>query len=455
MFQIDNKDKNLLSQTVRIGLPVAIQSALVAILSLADVLMVSNFGTEATAAVGLASKWHFVAIMLMVGLSTASGILIAQFWGKNDPTSAKTVTMIAIKAGTILLTPISVIFVVFSDHILHIQTNDMNVVRLGSEYLWYASPVLLLTHLVIVFESTMRSTNDAFTPLLIAVMTIAINIILNYGLISGNLGMPALGVAGAALATTISRIVQLAVFLSYFHIKQHWLQSVCQLRDSATLRITYRRLAIPAVANSLLWAMGTMVYQTIFGHMGTLELAVYSTLGPFESLCYSLFFGLSVACSVMIGQRLGGKNYDDAFKTSVMFTKVFGLLGIISSAVLLLLQPLLLRLLAMDSEQFLPISKPAITILSIAVSLKMINMVMINGILRSGGDNAFCLRTDFVTMWLCGIPITAVGAFFMQMDFQYVYALMLIEELIKLFMCWRRYRTKVWLRDLTDEIVLS
>ncbi|EKO3380598.1 MATE family efflux transporter [Vibrio fluvialis] len=455
MFQIDNKDKNLLSQTVRIGLPVAIQSALVAILSLADVLMVSNFGTEATAAVGLASKWHFVAIMLMAGLSTASGILIAQFWGKNDPTSAKTVTIIAIKVGTILLTPISVIFVVFSDHILHIQTNDMNVVRLGSEYLWYASPVLLLTHLVIVFESTMRSTNDAFTPLLIAVMTIAINIILNYGLISGNLGMPALGVAGAALATTISRIVQLAVFLSYFHIKRHWLQSVSQLRDSATLRITYRRLAIPAVANSLLWAMGTMVYQTIFGHMGTLELAVYSTLGPFESLCYSLFFGLSVACSVMIGQRLGGKNYDDAFKTSVMFTKVFGLLGIISSAVLLLLQPLLLRLLAMDSEQFLPISKPAITILSIAVSLKMINMIMINGILRSGGDNAFCLRTDFVAMWLCGIPITAVGAFFMQMDFQYVYALMLIEELIKLFMCWRRYRTKVWLRDLTDEIVLS
>jgi len=455
MFQIDNKDKNLLSQTVRIGLPVAIQSALVAILSLADVLMVSNFGTEATAAVGLASKWHFVAIMLMAGLSTASGILIAQFWGKNAPTSAKTVTIIAIKAGTILLTPISVIFVVFSDHILHIQTNDMNVVRLGSEYLWYASPVLLLTHLVIVFESTMRSTNDAFTPLLIAVMTIAINIILNYGLISGNLGMPALGVAGAALATTISRIVQLAVFLSYFHIKRHWLQAVAQLRDSATLRITYRRLAIPAVANSLLWAMGTMVYQTIFGHMGTLELAVYSTLGPFESLCYSLFFGLSVACSVMIGQRLGGKNYDDAFKTSVMFTKVFGLLGIISSVVLLLLQPLLLRLLAMDSEQFLPISKPAITILSIAVSLKMINMVMINGILRSGGDNAFCLRTDFVAMWLCGIPITAVGAFFMQMDFQYVYALMLIEELIKLFMCWRRYRTKVWLRDLTDEIVLS
>lgn len=455
MFQIDNKDKNLLSQTVRIGLPVAIQSALVAILSLADVLMVSNFGTEATAAVGLASKWHFVAIMLMAGLSTASGILIAQFWGKDDPASAKTVTMIAIKAGTILLTPISIIFVVFSDHILHIQTNDVNVVQLGSEYLWYASPVLLLTHLVIVFESTMRSTNDAFAPLLIAIMTIAINIILNYGLISGKLGMPALGVAGAALATTISRIVQLAAFLSYFHIKRHWLQAVAQLRDSATLRITYRRLAIPAVANSLLWAMGTMVYQTIFGHMGTLELAVYSTLGPFESLCYSLFFGLSVACSVMIGQRLGGKNYDDAFKTSVMFTKVFGLLGIISSAVLLLLQPLLLRLLAMDSEQFLPISKPAITILSIAVSLKMINMIMINGILRSGGDNAFCLRTDFVAMWLCGIPITAVGAFFMQMDFQYVYALMLIEELIKLFMCWRRYRTKVWLRDLTDEIVLS
>ncbi|MGL5431139.1 MAG: MATE family efflux transporter [Vibrio sp.] len=114
--------------------------------------MVSSFGTEATAAVGLASKWHFMAIMIMAGLSSASGILIAQFWDRNDRSAAKSITLLAIKSEALLLLPVSILFVVFSKPIFPLQTSDLDVIRLGSDYLWYASPALLLTHLVIVFE---------------------------------------------------------------------------------------------------------------------------------------------------------------------------------------------------------------------------------------------------------------------------------------------------------------
>ncbi|QIL87112.1 MATE family efflux transporter (plasmid) [Vibrio sp. HDW18] len=452
MLQFRDENQHLLAQTIKIGIPVALQSALVAILSLADVLMVSSFGTEATAAVGLASKWHFVAIMIMAGLSSASGILIAQFWGKNDRSAAKSITLLAIKSGALLLLPVSILFVAFSKPIFLLQTSDVDVIRLGSDYLWYASPVLLLTHLVIVFESTLRSTNNALTPLLIAVMTIAVNIILNYGLISGNWGMPALGVAGAALATTLARALQLIVFLAYFHYRQHWLKTTLPLKASRiTLKRKYISLAIPAVANALLWAIGTLAYQMIFGHMGTLELAVYSTLGPFESLCYALFFGLSVACSVIIGQHLGRGNYPEARSTSLTFIKIFALLGVISTTILLAIQPWLLKLLALDNAQFLPLSQPGLTILSVVISLKMLNMVIINGILRAGGENTFCLRTDFIAMWLLGLPISAIAAFVLHWPFHYVYPLMIIEELVKLTLCWRRYRQYIWLRNLTEE----
>ncbi|MGL6027907.1 MAG: MATE family efflux transporter [Vibrio sp.] len=452
MLQFRDENQHLLAQTIKIGIPVALQSALVAILSLADVLMVSSFGTEATAAVGLASKWHFVAIMIMAGLSSASGILIAQFWGRNDRSAAKSITLLAIKSGALLLLPVSILFVVFSKPIFLLQTSDVDVIRLGSDYLWYASPVLLLTHLVIVFESTLRSTNNALTPLLIAVMTIAVNIILNYGMISGHFGMPALGVAGAALATTLARALQLMVFCAYFHYRQHWLKTTLPLKASRiTLKRKYIRLAIPAVANALLWAIGTLAYQMIFGHMGTLELAVYSTLGQFESLCYALFFGLSVACSVSIGQHLGRANYTEARSTSLIFIKMFALLGVISTTILLAIQPWLLKLLALDNAQFLPLSQPGLTILSVVISLKMLNMVIINGILRAGGENTFCLRTDFIAMWLLGLPISAIAAFILHWPFHYVYPLMIIEELVKLTLCWRRYRQYIWLRNLTDE----
>ncbi|WP_430794464.1 MATE family efflux transporter [Vibrio cincinnatiensis] len=451
IMRITPSTSYILTHTLKIGVPVAIQSALVAILSLADVLMVSSFGKEATAAVGLASKWHFVAIMIMAGLATASGILVAQFWGKSDTIACKVITLHAAKVGVAILLPISIAFVWFAPWILQIQTSDLVVIALGSEYLLYASPVLILTHLVIITESTMRSTGDSLTPLAIAALTIVVNIALNYLLITGQLGLPPMGVAGAALATTIARLLQMLTYVFFFSYKQHWLTttSLPLKKPLCHLSQTYNQLALPAVASALLWAIGTMIYQVIFGHMGTLELAVYSTLGPFESLCYALFFGLSVACSVIIGQNLGRREFATAMETSQLFTKMFTLLGLVTTLLLLLVQPWLLRGLNLDSELFLPLSQPAMTILSIAISLKMLNMVIINGILRAGGENTFCLKMDFIAMWLFGLPLTAIAAFVMHYSFEQVYMMMLVEEIIKLTLCWRRYRTRLWLRDLT------
>jgi len=442
---------DLLSNTIKIGIPVAIQSALVAILSLSDIVMVGSFGEKATAAVGLASKWHFVAIMIMAGLSTANGILVTQFWGKHDRSTAKAITLLTAKIGVWILVPISLIFVLFADNILRIQTIDIKVIELGRDYLLYASPVLIITHLVIVIESTMRSTGDSLTPLLISAVTIIINISLNYCLISGKLGLEPMGVSGAALATTLARLFQILTFAVYFQYRHHWLKiTVVRLNiNMDIIKKTYIALAVPAVISALLWAVGTMFYQIIIGHIGTRELAVYCIMGPFESLCYALFFGLSVACSVIIGQNLGRHQFNTAIETSRFFTKIFAFLGIATTCLLFLFQPWLLSILGMNSEQYLSLSKPAMTILSIGISLKMLNMVIINGILKAGGENAFCLRIDFISTWLIGLPITALAAFIMKYDFQQVYTMMLIEEVIKLKLCWHRYRKNQWLRDLT------
>ncbi|MGY2574857.1 MATE family efflux transporter [Vibrio sp. C8] len=443
----------VLSKTIKIGVPVAIQSALVAILALADVLMVGNFGKEATAAVGLASKWHFVAIMIMAGLSTASSILVAQYWGKGDRSTTKAVTLMAAKTGVWILIPVTAAFIIFSDYILNLQTRDINVIALGSDYLIYASPVLILTHLVIVLESTLRSTGDSFSPLVIAAITIIINISLNYCLINGIYTLEPMGVAGAALATTISRAVQIIVFLSYLGFRQHWLKNtnISNLHAKCLYK-KYITLAIPAVSGVVLWAIGTMLYQVIFGHMGTLELAVFSALGPFESLCFSLFFGLSVACSVIIGQHLGRAEFNDAQAVSRLFTKTFAILGIATTVILLVFQPWFLSALGLDTPDYTLLSKPAMTLLSIAVSLKMLNMVIINGILRAGGENKFCLQMDFVAMWMFGLPFTAISAFIFHLAFEEVYAMMLLEEVIKLTLCWRRYNNNLWLRNLTEPV---
>ncbi|WP_019612832.1 MATE family efflux transporter [Psychromonas ossibalaenae] len=439
----------MLSKVIKIGFPVAVQSALVAVLAMADVLMVSDFGNEATASVGIASKWHFVAIMIMAGMASANGVLVAQYWGKNDRSSAKTITMLVMSCGAKILVPVTLAITLFSGSIMMLQTTDLKVIELGSTYLWYSFPVLILTHLIIVSESALRSTGDTLTPLYLGALTIIVNIALNFWLIKGGFGVPAMGVAGAALATTISRLLQVVLMFGFLYWRRHWLLSAATLPDSAKLWASYKHIAIPSTASAVVWAIGTLVYQMIFGHMGTTELAVFSMIGPFESLCYSLFFGISVACSVLLGQSLGRDEFAEAFKMSQFFIKTVLVFGLCVGLLLLFAKDMILSGLNLSSAELYLLASPALTVLCCAIWLRMLNMIIINGILRAGGDNYFCLRMDFVSMWMVGVPLTAFAAFILDWDFKYVYMLMLAEELVKFALCFQRYLKRYWMNNLT------
>lgn len=440
---------NLLCKVIKLAFPVALQSALVAILALADLLMVSDLGQEAMASVGIASKWQFVAIMIMAGMASANGVLVAQYWGNNDRRSAKTVTMLAMRCGVKILVPVTLVITLFSGYIMMLQTTDAMVIELGSIYLWYSFPVLILTHLIIVSESAMRSSGDTMTPLYLGAITIMVNVALNFWFIKGGFGVPAMGVAGAALATTISRLLQVLLMFGFLYWRKHWLIRSATLPDSAKLWASYKHIAIPSTGSALLWALGMLAYQMIFGQMGTTELAVFSMIGPFESLCYSLFFGISVACSVLLGQSLGRDEFREAFEISRFFIKTVLVFGLCTGLLLLLGKDLILSWLNLTSEQFYPLASPALTVICCAIWLRMLNMIIINGILRAGGDNHFCLRMDFISMWMVGVPLTAFAAFVLGWEFKYVYLLLLAEELVKFGLCFQRYLKRYWMNNLT------
>ncbi|MGF1682472.1 MATE family efflux transporter [Photobacterium minamisatsumaniensis] len=439
----------LFSRVAKLAFPVAIQSALVAILALADVLMVSDFGQSATAAVGIASKWHFVAIMIMAGLASANGVLVSQYWGNKDKVHAKTVTLQAMKFGAIIMVPVTFVITFFAPQIMQLQTHDFQVIEQGAQYLWYSFPVLILTHVIITTESSLRSSGDALLPLILGAITIALNIALNFLFIKGGWGIPAMGVAGAAFATTIARFAQVMMMWAVMAYRHHWLLTSRAIPNHQTLWMTYRKLAIPHSLNALLWALGTLTYQIVFGRLGTTELAVFSMIGPFESLLYSVFMGISVACSVLVGQSLGRNEFDAAQAMTAFFIKFVLIIGIGIGIFLYINSEFVIRWLNLDSDELLPYAQPAMIVISIGVTLRMLNMIIINGILRSGGENMFCLRMDFIAMWLIGIPVTTYGAFLGEWSFGWVYAAMLVEEVVKLSLCFNRYLKRRWMNNLT------
>jgi len=448
---INNKTvpKRVFSKVVKLAFPIAIQSALVAILGIADVLMVSDFGKEATASVGIASKWQFVAIMIMAGMASANGVLVAQYWGKNDRRSAKTITLMVMKCGMKILFPVTLFITLFASYIMMLQTSDPKVIELGATYLYYGFPILMLTHLIIIIESAMRSSGDTARPLYFSAITIFINIALNYWFIKGGFGVPAMGVAGAALATTVSRLLQVIIMVAWLYWRKHWLFCTPTLTDATKLWGSYKKIALPSTASGLVWAFGTLAYQMIFGHMGTNELAVFSLISPFESLCYSMFFGISVACSILLGQSLGKDEFAQALNMSQFFIKLVFAFGLCLGLVLLQGQDIILSWLNLTSETLYPLASPALVILCCAMWIRMLNMLIVIGILRAGGDNFFCLRMDFITMWMVGVPLTAFAAFGLGLEYKYVYMMMLSEELVKFALCFHRYLKRYWIKNLT------
>jgi putative MATE family efflux protein len=442
---------SLLHNITQLALPVALQTALVACLSLADVLMVSGLGHSATAAVGAASKWHFVVIMIMAGLANANGSLVAQYWGKGNVAEAKSVTIITLINGAKLLLPISLCVGLFSRQMMSMQSEVDLVIALGSEYLLVSLPMLILTHFVISTEASMRASGQTWLPLFMAAFTIFLNIGLNHWFINGGAGLPALGVAGAALATTVARVIQLMVLGLVLYRAKHWLLVTPSSNNMPALRIKYKKLAVPLVFNSLLWALGTLSYQIIIGRMGTEELAVFSMLGPFESLSHSLFFGMGVACSVVVGQQLGQDNFKQAYSTSLQFIALALIGSLAIGLVIILNDKAILHWLNLDHPEVLPMAHPALIIMAGAMWLKMLNLMVIHGVLRAGGENKFCLRTDFLAMWLFGLPLTAIAAFWAEWSFQWVYAMMFAEEAVKLVLCFRHYFKKAWQNNLTTE----
>ncbi len=438
-----------------LALPVALQSALVASLSLADVLMVSDLGQEATAAVGAASRWHFIAIMVMAALANANGSLVAQYWGKGGISEAKSVAVLAIRQGILIFLPITALVALLASPMLSLQSTDARVIALGASYLWVSLPVLLLTHVVISLEASLRSSGQTWLPMLLATFTILLNIALNHWFIRGGLGVPAMGVAGAALATTVARVIQLGLFYWVLSRQNNWLLRQPGSDKQESLSQQYRTLSLPLILNSLLWAFGTLLYQVLIGRMGTAELAVYSMLGPFESLCHATFFGLSVACAVVVGQSLGQSKFDQASKMAARFIRLTLGGSLLLGLGIGLNHQVLLGWLNLDSPELIAMAAPAFLVMCGAMWLKMLNLILIHGILRAGGENHFCLRTDFKAMWLVGIPLTAYGAIWGGWPFALVYLAMFSEELVKLVLSLRHYLRRAWHNNLTQSPVRS
>ncbi len=444
--------KTFVITLLMLALPVAGQMLLQSFLGMADVMMVAPLGEQAIAAVGLAAKIHFLLLVLMSGFATGGSVLIAQYGGAKDFASCQRMYAVTLVVGISIIVPIMFVCGFAAPIWIHWINPDQEVANLAAQFLVITAPVLLLTQIIVIIEASLRALGQTTMPLIAGIIAAVINVTLNYALITGNWGFPALGVAGAAWATLIARCVQLLFMLAYVYGTRHGfalkLKQLVQGFDPLQIK-RYLAFALPLVANYGIWAVGNATYHIVTGYAGTDALAVMGMVVPVESTFFALFVGLANASAVLIGRALGGDKLEEAWRLQRFFNRLTIMLVFVLSVSLWFARPWVLEIFKPLADHTAELLLQTIAIFCGLVWLKVINMIRIIGVLRAGGDNKFCLITDSLVMWGVGLPIYALAVFVGGWAFTLLYALMFLEDGLKFLPVYFRIKKRKWMNNLT------
>jgi len=443
------QDKKFIRKTIAITIPIALQALLNTSLNLVDTVMVGSFGQSTIAAVGLANKVFFVFTLLLFGIVSGSSILTAQYWGKNDIKNIRKVLGISLIIGLVG----SVIFVIPSlicpKVVMSIFTPNENTIKIGASYLAIAAISYPLTAVTNVYVSLLRGVNQVKAPVLITLICIFIKIILNYILMFGHFGVPALGVQGEAIATVIARTIECTCILCIVYFEKG--PAAAKLKELFSYNKEFIKLYFstvsPVIINEFMWGLGITMYSLVYGRMGDGAVASITITQTVEQIITVMFQGISAATAVILGNELGANKLDDAKKHAKYFIILQFIFALIMGIICFFIRFPVISLFNVTDMVGVDISKCLIVFI-IYLPFKMFNWVNIVGILRSGGDTKAALILDISGVWMVGIPLAYLGGIVLGCPIYIVYAMVTLEEVYKFIFGFRRYRQKVWLKNL-------
>lgn len=429
----------------RLGAPIATQAIVSSLLGFLDTLMVSALGAAALGGVGLGGRLLFVLTMMLVGISSGVGVLVAQFAGAGRRRAIRGPVTAAALLGIVITLPFAALCALAPHMLADWMTPDMDVAQHAARFLQWGALYAPLTAVALVLGATVRSLGDARTPLVAGLVALAINALLNFLFISGRFGLPAYGVAAAAVATTLARVVEIA-----------WLLVV--LRPGA-LRPSRRRdarlvlgIALPLMAKEIFWAGGLFATALIVSRMGTVPLAAFNLVAPIEGVLMSVFVGCGAACGILLGHALGRRAFDDAYAAALRLLRLVPRWAFVTGLVVAVLAQAA-KALPMPGDwlpdEVLTLALDTLTVFCLTIAARTHNTMVSIGILRSGNDVAWLMAVDFASMWLVNIPLVAIAALVLQWPLPAVVGVAMLEEVFKVALFRWRVRGGKWLKAIS------
>lgn len=447
-------NKNFIKLFASIAVPVTIQHMIQSSKSMADIFMTASLGEAEVAAIGYGGRLLFVVSLALSGMCSGGSILVAQYWGAKLKAQARQATAFSILLSLPIAAMATILCLCFGTEMVAIATKDPRLIDDATKYIRMAVPAAIPMTLSMSFAFALRSVGQPNSSTIISVLGIGLNVALNYAFIFGHWGAPALGVEGAALATLVSSLIEAGMFLVYLYGTKHFLAFWPRHIISGVKKGVWKKVAsigLPLAFNSTLWAFGILVYSILVGRMGTQALAVLSMITPIESMVVAIYVGVGIAASTYVGQSLGAEKQELAWQQSKSFIIWSFLVAISASIIILLSMPAIIGLFTGVNEETQKLASKALWILAFVGGFRSINICVIIGILRAGGDQKFILGMDMFCQWCVGILLTFIGIHYWQLSIVWIFLMINSEEFIKVFICLSRYLTRKWMVNLTKD----
>lgn len=436
-------DQEFYKKIRELMIPIALQNLMLAAVSAGDAAMLGFVNESAMAAVSLAGNIQFVENLFLAGVVCGATILTAQYWGKGDKSAVERIFGLALKYALVIAASFSGFAWVFPGQLMSLFTNEAELITIGTDYVRIAAMSYLLTGITQCYLCVMKTTGQTKQSVAISSFALGLDTVLNAIFIF----VFRMGAKGAALTTTISRIVELVIVFAY---TRKMVVHPSLNKVSSVIHKDFLKCGIPVLINALVWGLGTTMYSVILGHLGTAVTAANSVANIVRQLAISLCRGLGAGGEILLANVLGsgdlakGKVYGARLsKLSILCGVVCGVMALAFGAVL---------------SHFMTLSDAARYNLNIMVAIscvymvtQCINSIVICSVFSAGGDTAFDAYSVAVTMWGIILPLAAAAAFWWKWNPLVVYLILSLDEIVKIPWVYAHYKKYKWLNNITRE----
>ncbi len=445
------KDK-FYPQILHLVIPIVIQNLLSVAVNSADVIMLNYVGQSSISAVSLASNYASVLFMVFYGLGTGATLLCAQYWGKKDLQAIRVIEGIALRFSLAITLVFSGFALLAPELMMKLFTTDTELIRIGASYLRVMSLTYLCWSIIEIYLAILRSVGRVTIAMILNIVAFALNIFLNAVFIFGLFGAPRLGAVGVAIATALSRVIELlgCIFVSMVLCKDLKLNPAYMFIRNKALLKDFISLSLPALGNDVSWSVAFSMYSVILGHLGTDAVAANSLVVVVRNLGTVLCFGTASAGGILLGNVMGEGNMERAKEYASKLLKLTIITGAIGGVLILIATPFVLCFASLTKTAMYYL-KYMLLINSYYVMGAAVNTTLIAGVFRSGGDTRFGLICDTVDMWCYAVPLGFIAAFVLKLPVLIVYFLLCTDEFVKWPWVIKRYRSGIWLKNITRD----